>query len=437
MTKSQRAKRRHLSVCCVDGNLKSEIIMSNTYLQDRRLFLKGAAAATLTPWLAAGLEAQEELGEKFYIQPYLQNPTADGMTICFAALDAADVHVRWGNSKDALHESAPMNSSAMTKVTWLVWKARLANLKVGQTYYYRVDYRENGAQRSSEVYSFTPFDPQAEEVRSVIYNDVHDKIDTATELVKWVKPEDFTFSILLGDMWNDPSLASNARRAFLNLEAYVRLFDGSNKPMMFVRGNHDVRGWFSSRLSHLLDFPLNDPTAEFAEQNAYYDFRVGPMWFIAPDSGEDGSKQMALYQPYRERQAKWLAELFGDSPHREAPWRVLTTHIPLYYKGYWDAPHSRALWEATLKENKIDVSISGHIHSWGVIPKDQEIVYVDQKGKPEEQTIRHTPPFPTFIGGGPGLGEATVTFLRGNARELQLRALDTQGREVLQLALNK
>lgn len=412
--------------------------MDQSYSQNRREFLQGTvAAAALTPLLTANLAAQEELGDKFYIQPYLQNPTADGMTICFAALDASDVQVRWGRSKDALNETMPLSSLPISKITWLVWKARLANLKPGQKYYYRVDYREQGQQRSSEVYSFTPFDPQAKEVRAVVYNDVHDRIPTAEALVKHVKPADFDFSILLGDMWNDPSMANNGRRAFLNLEAYVRLFDGSNKPMLFVRGNHDVRGYFATRLSHLFDFPLNDPASEFAAQNAYYDFRVGPFWFIAPDSGEDGSKQMALYQPYRERQTDWLKKIFDNSVHRETPWRILVTHIPLYYKGYWDAAHSREMWEPILSKNNIDVSISGHIHAHAVIPKDKEIVYVENKNKPEEKTIRHTPPFPTLIGGGPGLKEATVMFVKGNARRFELNVINVEGKEVLQLTLNK
>ncbi|WP_254508027.1 FN3 domain-containing metallophosphoesterase family protein [Anatilimnocola floriformis] len=400
----------------------------------RRDFLVGTAAATLTPLLVSETAAQTTdapADAKLYIQPYLQNPTADAMTICFAALAADDVRVRWGKDKTALTETARLTSSAIPKVTWRVWKARLEKLNAAQTYYYRVDYRENGEERSSEIYTFTPFDPQGKEVRAVIYNDVHDRIATAEALVKLVKPSDFEFSILLGDMWNDPSVANNARQALVNLEAYVRLFDGSNKPMLFIRGNHDVRGSFAGQLSHLVDFPGSDPAAPFAEQKAYFDFLLGPCWFIAPDSGEDGSKKMELFQPYRQQQTEWLTGLFANSSERSATWRILLTHIPLYYRGFWDAAHSRDLWEPVLRGAKIDLCISGHIHKYDLIAKDKEIVHVVDKTKPDETTIRHTPPFATVIGGGPSLPEATVTFFTASEKQLRVRALDAQGREVV------
>jgi len=41
------------------------------------------------------------------------------------------------------------------------------------------------------------------------------------------------------------------------------------------------------------------------------------------------------------------------------------------------------------------------------------------------------------IGGGPTLNSATVMFLKGSAKRFDLRAVDAQGREVLQLGLSK
>jgi predicted phosphodiesterase len=408
---------------------------------DRRQFLAGSAAALapllLPPAAAESADPPAGVDEKFYIPPYLCRPTPDGMTVCFASVDAQDVAVQWGRTADALNETTVAQATALGKVTWQIWKGRLTDLRAGETIFYRVTYREHGEAKSSETYRFQTIDPQADAVRAVIYNDVHDHIETITALVKWVRPDDFSFSILLGDMWDYASVANNARGPFLNLEAFVRLFDGSNKPLLFVRGNHDVRGSFSRWLSHLFDFPPSDTGDEMLKRDAFYDLRVGPVWFIAPDSGEDGWKELDLYGPYRERQAQWLARILAESPHRSAPWRVLPTHIPLYFKGYWDAPQSRELWHDILADGQIDVSIAGHIHDWSVILKDVEIVYVDKQGTPEEKTIRQTPPFPTFIGGGPGLPKGTVTFLEANAKHLQLRAVNTQGKEVLQFALDK
>lgn len=400
-------------------------------LTPRRTFIKQTAtlgtAFALTPLLNAA--AEEAVNERINILPYLQNPTADGMTICFPSIEAQNVKVRWGESKKALSNVVDLSSLPISKCTWRIWKARLSGLQPERKYFYQVGWSEDGTARQSEIYSFIPFDPRAPSMKAIVVNDVHDKISVAEALMSHVKTEDFDFSILLGDMWNDPSLTDNARRAFLNLEAYVRLFDASNKPMLFVRGNHDVRGWFYSRLSHLFDFPLNDPAAEFVDQNAYYDFRVGPVWFIAPDSGEDGSKQMDIYEPYRDRQAEWLKQQLATSPHQEAPWRIVTTHIPLYYKGYWDAAHSRKRWESVLAGNRIDLALSGHIHAWGLIPKDKEITY--------KEVPPHTPPYPVIIGGGPSLKEGTIMFLHANAKNFMMRMINSEGTELMKTHFTK
>lgn len=404
--------------------------MHSSIPHPRRHFLKqSTAAALLSPLLSNFANAEEEVPQKIDIPPYLQNPTADGMTICFASTEASEVKVFWGDSEGSLSNELTASTVEISKTTWQIWKARITGLKANQRYFYRVSYRENGRVQQSEVYHFAPFDPSAPWIKAIAVNDVHDRIPVAEALMSHVKPEHFDFSILLGDMWNDPSLADNSRRVFLTLLSYVQLFDASRKPMLFLRGNHEYRGWFSARLSHLFDFPLNDPTKPIEEQNAYYDFRVGPVWFIAPDSGEDGSKRMSTFGPYRERQKEWLEGVFATNEHAEAPWRVLATHIPLYYMGYWDAAHSRELWEPVLEGKRIDFSLSGHIHAWGIIPKGEEITY--------KEVPPHTPPYPIFVGGSPSVKGGTLMFLKADATRFHVRMINGEGEEFMDAHFSK
>ena len=119
---------------------------------------------------------------------------------------------------------------------------------------------------------------------------------------KGVKPEDYEFSVLLGDFWTNPSSDHGADKVFRSMETYIRLLNAAEKPMLFIRGNHETIGNFADKMAYLFDMPGLKPAAEFAEQNWFCALRAGPVWFVALDGGDDFTKRYELFQPLRQRQ---------------------------------------------------------------------------------------------------------------------------------------
>lgn len=408
---------------------------------NRRNFLRSCTAAALITAIPGTLRAQQA-GHPAAILPYLQNPTADAITICFLAQNAQDVKVKIeaaqkGLSGQRIQEAKP---TPIPGTPWTIWKTRCAQLLPGKNYAYTVTYTQDDKTATTETYTFTHLDPKAATIRAIALNDIHDRLPTLEKVMENIKPGDYDLSLINGDMWNDPSPRDGAQRVFQTMEGYVRLLSASTKPMFYIRGNHDTRGSFANRLSYLFDLPNNNPASPLHEQNAYHDFRCGPIWFIAPDAGEDGSKRPEVFQPYRQRQVPWLEALFAQSPNRDAPWRIITLHIPLYNTSWWDQPDALNRWEPVLRNAKIDLMIAGHDHSWRFLEKGK--TYTRTKKDKEGNQIKNEvkPPYPVLIGGGPAIGGgeiATAILIKAQARTLTARMIDANGKTLTTLSRTK
>jgi predicted phosphodiesterase len=257
--------------------------------------------------------------------PYLQNPAPDAMSICFLAREATEVTVLWAAEGGKSLLKAIAEPQQIPKTPWTRWKVRLSGLKPGTKYTYQVFYLEAGEEQKSETYRFTTLDPKATETKVAVFNDIHDHRETISAVMKNVKPEDFDFTIFNGDMINDPSAADGARKVFDLWNFYIGLLDGHSKPILFVRGNHEVRGSFKEHLRFLFDLP--DLTADQKPKDQQWQFQLtaGPVHFVAMDTGEDDGpetpddsyKRPKFWQAYRKRQAAWLKNLVQSKSGHE------------------------------------------------------------------------------------------------------------------------
>jgi hypothetical protein len=95
-----------------------------------------------------------------------------------------------------------------------------------------------------------------------------------------------------------------------------------------VRGNHDVRG---PAARHLPEF-TGTPDDRF-----YYAFRSGPLAALVMDTGEDKPDDsqyfggMAAFQRMQRQQTEWLKSTVKEPWFRNAPFKVLFCHIPLWF----------------------------------------------------------------------------------------------------------
>jgi lysophospholipase L1-like esterase len=353
--------------------------------------------------------------------PYLQNPSDRGMTVCLLASSAGtrDVTVSFTARGAPKPVEFPARPVAITNTAWTVWKARLANLEPGTLYQYQVRCRTDDQPAATPVHHFRTLDPAAESLRAIAFNDTHMGSSVMGALLKHVKPEDFDLSLLLGDVLegSDQAVLDAWRR-------YVELLDGANKPIVFVRGNHDTRGGFAKRLPCLFDLPNLDPAKPWGEEQWQFTLQAGPVAFLALDTGEDDDdstpktsyKNPDLWQQVRQRQAEWLKQAIADPAVKSTGWRVLLTHMPLY-NSPWCSVRSRDLWTPLLTEWKPDLALSGHDHQW-------------RPAQPVSQGM----PWPALIGGGPAMSggeEGTMMVLKADSGSLNVRLIGAKDGRLL------
>ena len=198
----------------------------------------------------------------------------------------------------------------------------------------------------------------------------------------------------------------------------------STRPLLFVPGNHDVRGQRARELSAGLgSWP--------GQTELPYNFalRLGPIALVGLDTGEDKPDAhpvfagTAAYEPYRELQAAWLKSAARKPEIAGAPLRIAVCHIPLRgrpgdndgttLEGY--AAYSgmgARLWLPILREAGFAAVISGHTHQHRI------------------DDASDTEPVMQVVGGGPQPGRATLTIVQADRHKAELRVEDLAGKTI-------
>lgn len=401
----------------------------------RRTLLKQAgllaAALPLTRAMAAEAPASEPLPET--LLPYLQNPGPDAMSVCFLAQKATtDVRVAWVKDGQSKLIETEATAAPVPGTPWTLWKARLTGLVPGTAYRYQVRHTLGDKEEKTPAYTFRTFDPKASELRVAIFNDIHNHLDTFEAALASVKPDDFQFTIFNGDMFNDPSAADGASVVFRLWNDYIRLLDGSQKPILFVRGNHELRGSFQGKMAHLFDLPNLVATAPEADQEWQYAFTAGPVHFVVMDTGEDDSpttdptsyKRPRFWEAFRRKQTAWLDKHLATSEVRDARHRVFISHIPLHDPSGDYSIVSRDEWSQRIAASKFELMLAGHDHSWKFVPEKKEFTIA--KGPLTDKA-----PIPVLIGGGPAMNQGTLILLTADSKGLRTKMFASVGGKLL------
>lgn len=300
-----------------------------------------------------------------------------------------------------------------------VLKITLRGLKPGATYYWRTATvpLAGGETQHSPVYQFRTLDAAATETHFAVWNDTHDRAETIRQLAALTHSEPADFLVWNGD------LSNNINKVEVIPGIYVRppgadLAQGP--PILFSRGNHDVRGTWANKVTDYTASPTGRP---------FYAFRSGPLAVVVLDTGEDKPDRhpsfggTAAFEPLIQEQKQWLAQVLQEPAMKNAPYRLAFCHIPLRWTiektpdydngGFdWFSARGRDAWQPALVAWGAHAVISGHMHQWACLPATAE------------------QPYAQIVGGGPDLKNATV--IRGTAAngELKIRILSITG-EVL------
>lgn len=187
--------------------------------------------------------------------------------------------------------------------------------------------------------------PDKKQVKLAVVNDTHENEKIIGPLVSRI-------SVLAADLlvWNGDNsnnFYDDARLGELCLVPGADPDDpaaggwASTRPLLFVPGNHDIRGPRARILPKALTpWPsgVNDPPglSNTGWSNGRYCFalRHGPLAIIGSDTGEDKPDRrpifagLAAFEPYRRAQRDWLAQALARPEIASAPHLVAFCHIP-------------------------------------------------------------------------------------------------------------
>lgn len=386
----------------------------------------GAVVASALPMSAFAEERNSDVlpvddSHSFLTKPYLQAPSANGMTIMWLTNLRCLNWVEFGET-EKLGTKAQQTTNGMLNTHSKINCVSISGLKPNTQYFYKVFSKQIvefqpykmtfGEIISSEIYSFTTLDPDAEQINWLVLNDIHDRPDSFGDLIQLNNDKPYDFVFLNGDIFDYQTDENQIVNHLLNP---CSLFS-TTKPFMLVRGNHETRGKFSR---NFCDYYYN------YDKKQYYSFKMGPVFTMVLDTGEDKKDTHPVYggaidfDKYREEQAVWLEEQMKTKAFKKAAFRVVMMHIPHFHS---DDAHGtlecRRVFGSLFEKYKIDLFIAGHTHEYGLYEPNQE----------------HSYHF--AIGGGPSKGTRTLTRVEANSKKLILKMFKDDGTEIGQFNLD-
>ena len=368
--------------------------------------------------------AQDDI--KITHAPYLQNLGENEVTIVWTANKPS---IGWvelapddGTHYYQTERPKFFNAKNGIKLTSTVHSVHLTGLKPGTRYRYRVYSQEvlshvgwrviYGNVAATSVYGKQPLtfltsDHSRQSVNFAMVNVIHGKSDLLEKLISHCDLKKTDMFLFNGDM---VSIFNNEKEIFEGfMDKATELF-ASEIPMYYTRGNHETRGSFATAFQDYFS-----PKQE----HIYYMFRQGPVCFVILDSGEDKPDSdleyagITVYDQYRTEQAEWLKKVLESKEYKEAPFKVVVCHMPPF--GGWHGEQEVAEKFIPLLNNAgVDIMLCGHLHRY-------------MRNEPKDG-VR----FPVIVN-----SNNTVLKAEAGAKELNIRILDMEGKEVDMLTINK
>lgn len=369
--------------------------------------------------------------------PVVQHLTTDGFAVSFAVGQLATGWVEWGLTPELLDRRAIVSRAGLVQVSdrALVVPVSLGDRGtpgrriyyrvVAQTLRYQTAYKlHRGEPVAGPTQSLTLPDPAASRARVAMVNDTHEHVKTVEALtarIEAVRPEVLVWcGDTCGSAFDTPA---DGPRVLLKPNW------AATRSLLFVPGNHDVRGACARDLRDCL---APGPASEVPYNVAR---RHGPLALVTLDTGEDKPDAhpvfagTAAYEPYRLRQAAWLRDALARPEIASAPFKVAFCHIPLCglpkqndglsLQGFasWSGDGAKA-WMPVLREAGVRLVVSGHMHAWRVDDSTN--------GLPTQ-----------VVGGGPDQDNATLIVLDADAESLRVAIQDLSGKELEQRRLTR
>ena len=316
----------------------------------------------------------QENGIKFTSAPLLQNMTENSVYIFWEVNKTAKSRVEYGNS-GKLEFSAQTANHGMVEIREGMQKVEIKGLLPGKEYYYRVVSIEvksveaykvvYGDTVKSEIFKFKTPDLNKSSFNFLAFNDLHNIPGYLEDAAK--REGDFEFALFNGDVITD---LNDEKEFAKKIFAPVSAFFASEKPVYFIRGNHETRG---AAARNLINY-FAAPGGKF-----YYTFKRGNTFFIMLDCGEDKPDSnkyyfgLADYDNYRSEEAEWLKKVVASKEFRNATHRIVALHMPISLNPEKPSEEGHGVYDLSKKFSPIlnnagiDLMLSGHTHKYEII----------------------------------------------------------------------
>lgn len=202
-------------------------------------------------------------------------------------------------------------------------------------------------------------------------------------------------------------------------------------PCVITRGNHDLRGRYAEKLDELM------PTAG---GKPYFTVKVGPVWMLVLDCGEDKDDShgeyggTVVFHNFREQESEFLNNVIASQLNEygaaDVKYRFVLCHIPFCHSDNGECKGERPFnieneiytdWCAKIKENiKPDLSVFGHVHETEIFPDGSSF---DDRGLGGEMILGGAPVSRTGL---PDMVVGTALSIEENG--IRIRFTDSRGK---------
>ena len=406
----------------------------------RRGFLTASGSLAVGALMADG-KPTSAASKLIVSAPMLQNPAATSMGVAFAVSAMANGFVEISEHAD-LKDARKVKCGGfrVTDMNDKVMLVRLTGLKPATRYFYRIgadriryaggyDMKVLGTETGERVYSFVTSGEKAKSAFAVI-NDTHQFRDTVDAAVEKVQELGAPVLLWNGDASNTQETIESQIEIFLN-PPIGRKDYAAERGVLFCPGNHDNRGLANRHLERVFMFRQpEERSSRDWDLGRNFAIRQGDIAMIGLDTGEDKLDSRDVFaglfasEPYREAQARWLADALERPEIKSAPFVVAFCHIPLYdprphanpgdlrpndqapgyFRDYaaWQRTCAK-LWGPLLNRARVQLLITAHQHNF--------VHYKAGDGRTWDE----------IVGGGPRLGQQGFpTVIEGAVKNRRL-----------------
>ena len=237
-----------------------------------------------------------------------------------------------------------------------------------------------------KTYTFRPLE-KTENIKVFMLGDCHNRVKAPIALTQYYG-KDLDLLILNGDILDRSEKYSD----LINLYKVAGGATNGEIPVVYARGNHEPRGVMAEELEYYS--PLRDGYT-------YFTFRLGALWGIVLDCGEDKPDSHDAYghtvafHPFRLKETEYLKSVIANAANEYnaegVKYRLVVCHVP-FIRGGFEADIYKE-WCKLLRENvKPNLMLSAHYHRLKVV-------------RPGDEWDKHGIPCTVVIGTRTGKGD--------------------------------